>query len=77
MILAQEEFESPLLILKELRLNHSTTGPLINLHIYNRIVNFFFNLKVYTAQCKYRTYFFRLQNGHITFMLTGLSKIVK
>lgn len=25
-----------------------------------------------TAQCKYRTYFFRLQNGCITFMLTGL-----
>jgi hypothetical protein len=23
------------------------------------------------AQCKYRTYLFRLQNGHITFMLTG------
>ena len=26
----------------------------------------------YKAQCKYRTYFYRLQNGCITFMLTGL-----
>jgi hypothetical protein len=24
------------------------------------------------AQCKYRTYFYRLQNGHISFMLTRL-----
>ena len=35
-----------------------------------------FNNLDYVAQCKYRTYFYRLQNGCITFMLTRPFKFI-
>ena len=38
---------------------------------YN-IYLFIYYIKCNIAQCKYRTYFFRLQNGCIAFMLTRL-----
>jgi hypothetical protein len=50
-----------ILTVKMLRLDHLTTGPCcITILI------------LYKARCKYRTYFYRLQNGCITFMLTRL-----
>ena len=57
---------------KELCLNHLTTGPFYSFIFLFNLIPLLVILKYNKTQCKYRTYFYRLQNGCITFMLTRL-----